>query len=405
MTEAELLEALRALKGASTEKITDLLASVGLDPSIDLKGADLRSAAMAGEQLAGADLSGTDFTDAVLSNANLEGANLVQAFLRRARLDGANLRGAKLVDASVVDASLEAADLTGADLSSCDLTGADLRGAVLRDANLTGADLSGAGLGGADLTGARLERVVGWPPPNTPAPVAPTAAAVENFVLPDRILQRLIPLLRDFAIHEAVRGLSGLPTDLHEKAERDALAEELRKKITEERANGHATGPLLRDLAVLSWERGVIPQAKSCLDEADADQSTATDPVLARELRLVKLGLALVAREHEKAVAIMRDGHFNMRNGPCEALLLVALASIRRSDAGDAKAIALLAPILGEQHDPVLIFAVRALRTSIDVRSGKTSSLLELLNYAKQARQRPTRRLLQSVEALLAEVG
>lgn len=87
---------------------------------------------------------------------------LRDAELRNGLFGGADLRDADLQRAVLCEADLAAADLRGAslhkaDLVLADLRGADLRGADLSDADLSGADLREARLDGADLRGATLD--------------------------------------------------------------------------------------------------------------------------------------------------------------------------------------------------------------------------------------------------------
>jgi hypothetical protein len=122
------------LDRADTDRLSDLMRMVGLDPLTDLRHADVR----------GANLSGQDFT-----HADLEGADLHLAQMSGTKLSQARLRGANLSHANLSHADLSHADLSDADLSHADLSDADLSGVVLHGANIDGANLSGAILDGA----------------------------------------------------------------------------------------------------------------------------------------------------------------------------------------------------------------------------------------------------------------
>jgi hypothetical protein len=376
--------------------------SLGLDPKSDLAGADLRSADMRGEQLPGADLRAADLTGAVLSKANLEGANLIGASLRQAKLDGANMRGVKLVDASIADARLVAADLTGADLSACDLSGADLRGAVLRDANLTGADLSGASITGADLTGAHLDRVVGWPPANAPSAGTPT----DRFSVPPQLLAPLIQLLRSFAVFQAIRGTAGLPSAIDGDAQADALAADLVREIERRMTKREAYAGVVRDLAILRWERGQTGDVDRLLTEAESDPKSATDAALLREISMVRVAIALTDGNAVLALQALKQAQITAKKGAAEALLMIATASAaeRPIDAAPTKrSLDTLEGFLRDGLDPAMAMAVRALKTAIELKQGQIQGLLELLGAAKAVKHASTRRLLRSVEALLTE--
>ena len=135
----------------------------GIDPIINLSGANLRDANMSSDIIQDTFVSRFG---ANLSNANLSGVNLGFANLELVSLLGANLSFADLSNANLNSATLSHADLSYADLGFADLTVADLEGADLRStflgsanlifANLRDADLEGADLDGADLHDANL---------------------------------------------------------------------------------------------------------------------------------------------------------------------------------------------------------------------------------------------------------
>jgi Pentapeptide repeats (8 copies) len=119
----DLDKAIEQVIDGNSDDFMEIARTLGLDPKVDLAGADLSRVTIAlGSDLSGADLSTTNLSGTNLSGANLSGANLSGADLSSANLNGANLSGA----------NLSGADLSGANLSGADLSGADLSGADLR---------------------------------------------------------------------------------------------------------------------------------------------------------------------------------------------------------------------------------------------------------------------------------
>jgi hypothetical protein len=106
-----LARLLDTLDHQTTEDMSALLSSVGLNIAADL----------AGEDLTHADLSGQNLTDACLRRTLLNHADLSKAILENTDLRHSQLRHASLSNARIV-----AADLTAADLSFANLRGASV---------------------------------------------------------------------------------------------------------------------------------------------------------------------------------------------------------------------------------------------------------------------------------------
>jgi len=187
LARARTLTVLRRLDGPRRAVVMKFLSSGGLikrpdrsnagvDPIVNLDGADFSGRPASAVDLKGMLLGGADLAEVDLSGVHLEGADLSGAFLSHVHLSGAHLQAATLRFAQLT----EGADLRGADLTIADLTGADLIGANLQGANLTGANLDQADLRGADLTGAKVStdqllKAKTGPVP-TPAPTSPPSA-------------------------------------------------------------------------------------------------------------------------------------------------------------------------------------------------------------------------------------
>lgn len=139
--DAELEKLIGRLDRADTDRLSDLMRLVGLDPLTDLRGADAR----------GANLSDQDF-----ARADMEGADLHLAQMTRTNLRRAKLRGADLSHANLSQADLSYADLSDANLSHADLSEADLSGALMTGAKLDGANLSSTNFGKAEGAGSGI---------------------------------------------------------------------------------------------------------------------------------------------------------------------------------------------------------------------------------------------------------
>lgn len=118
------LTALRLLDGKRKAQVLQFLYEarlIGVDPVIQLNGADFRSAYL---------------DEATLSGVELRGVYFSGASIRRANLEGADLRGS---DFSNVD--FHASNLTNARFVQATLDGADIRMAILNDTDLSEVNL------------------------------------------------------------------------------------------------------------------------------------------------------------------------------------------------------------------------------------------------------------------------
>lgn len=130
-SDKDLERIVRRIVKTRTDDFLKLASLAGLDPAIDLIGADLRSV----------DLRNSDLRDFNFSDCDLRNANLTEADLRKVNLTNADLQGANLRDAN-----LEQARLDGAKLQGTDLRGALLVDVVIGEASLEGARIEGATL-------------------------------------------------------------------------------------------------------------------------------------------------------------------------------------------------------------------------------------------------------------------
>lgn len=118
------LAALRSLDGGRKAQVLQFLYEaglVGVDPSV---------------QLNGADFAGADLDEAVLRHAELRGVHFDRASFKNATLAHADLRGSDLSGADLTGANLERADLTQANLTGAKVTRAALAAAITNDAIL-----------------------------------------------------------------------------------------------------------------------------------------------------------------------------------------------------------------------------------------------------------------------------
>lgn len=92
--ERSLLKVIEQVTVAQTDNLLELAELAGLDPAIDLAGADLGRTDLSHANLVAADLSYCDLSYANLTAADLSYANLSQANLTAADLDNAKLTGA-----------------------------------------------------------------------------------------------------------------------------------------------------------------------------------------------------------------------------------------------------------------------------------------------------------------------
>ncbi|HEY9807859.1 MAG TPA: pentapeptide repeat-containing protein [Halomicronema sp.] len=162
-----LEETMTQVLDAKNDNFIELAKLAGLNPLVDLAGANLLGVSLEGTDLSngnfeGINLRGALLSDVDLSGANLRGANLAGVDLSGALLSDANLQNADLHRASLALANLGGANLNGANLSEANLSNANLSDADLSNANLSDADLKEAGLmltklAGVNLAGAKVE--------------------------------------------------------------------------------------------------------------------------------------------------------------------------------------------------------------------------------------------------------
>ncbi len=133
---------------------------IGVDPLIDLRGADLREVDLQGAFLLKANMSEADFQYADLRESNLKGANLWRSDLSHANLSKAHLSGAKISEAKLFDADMSQSVLGGTDLTASELNQTNLRGAIFHDPDQYNSKLRTANLYFARLDRANLKDAV-----------------------------------------------------------------------------------------------------------------------------------------------------------------------------------------------------------------------------------------------------
>lgn len=112
-----LVTAFEYLDTATTDKLSELMSAVGLDPMQDLAFADASGANLSSQNFTGANLEGCRLTAANLDGTDLSGANLRHADLSNASLKKANLSRADLRYASLLNVDLSDTKCEGADFS------------------------------------------------------------------------------------------------------------------------------------------------------------------------------------------------------------------------------------------------------------------------------------------------
>jgi fatty-acyl-CoA synthase len=117
---------------SKSDKFSDLMTLVNLNPQTDLEGADLQHTNLKGVNLKNCNLNGANLKNADISESNLEGASFINSDLSGANLEGAYLK----------NADLSGANLFGANLKYADLKDTKLFRAILKQINLSGANLS-----------------------------------------------------------------------------------------------------------------------------------------------------------------------------------------------------------------------------------------------------------------------